>query len=135
MPIRRITVPEPAEITTLDGDPIRTPDGTVLEPIAFRMTVARLLNHAGFATSRKSLRAALSIEQAVWSAEPGSHIDLAEEDWELLRKAAEAPGDTGFGTTVLRRLVHHLDAIVDAPEAKPSGAAVAAKAEPEARAE
>lgn len=121
MPLRRITIPEPIKVTSL-GKPALDETGTEAPPYTFARAVESLLNGSRhFTGSRKAGRSANALELALCTAEPGTAVDVSEEDWALLKMAAEEA--TGWSQVLLRKAHSHLDAIVDAPVAVANGAA------------
>lgn len=109
MPTRVIIVPEPLELKV---------PGAQTEEYSFQSFVQTLLSQPHWGKDYKAVRTGVSIENKVADAKPGSKIELAEADWELLRKSAETP-ENGFGLhpILLRQMLPFMDAVVQAEEA------------------
>jgi len=86
--------------------------------------VACLLTDKRFSTGWKAIKSAIAISDAVEACEPGKVMQLHDQDWEVLRDAAQTPsGDSYAGplnAVGLMQLRPFFEAILNASDKAPS---------------
>lgn len=130
MPIRYIKVPNP--VTFVDPITKKTmtePDG---KPVVwtFEQLIQRLMSNPMWAENYEAMRAQQAISDAMDNIRDG-YIELAEEDWNRLKLAAESPRtqvDTqngpqvmiglGMHPSVVRQILPLLSQIIQAPTSR-----------------
>ena len=106
--MKKITVPKHT-IPTIDKN---------AKPAGFSWFVTWLLNtDREFNTDGVSIRSAMRIENALNASDSNEEapmVQLDEQDWERLKRAAEAPSQGGYPVQPARGALPWIDAIVSA---------------------